>query len=74
MLLIKFLLGFVVVQHMFFFSLMVDYEFMLMDQRLRIGFLSLSVCFICVRGFLCFSLLGWRLDEVIYDDKYCKRV
>jgi hypothetical protein len=44
--LIKFYLGLVGAQWLFLFSLVVGYYFLLLDQKLKIGFLSFSVCFI----------------------------
>ena len=43
---------------------------MFLDEILRIRFVSLSLCFIEVNGLLCFSLIVWRLDELLYDAKY----
>ena len=68
--LVKFLLELVVIQLLFLFNLTADYWFLLLGQRLKIGFLSLSVCFVDINVFFCFSLLTWCLNKVVYDVKY----
>jgi hypothetical protein len=55
--LIKFLLGLIVAQSLFLFNLMAIFSFLLLGQRLKIGFLSFSINFICVDGF--FYLAQW---------------
>jgi len=54
--LMKFLLGSIGVQWLFLFSLVKDYSFLLVGQKLRITFLTLPVYFVNVNSFLCLSL------------------
>jgi hypothetical protein len=54
------------------FSLVEDYWFLLLGQKLRIDFLSLSVSFVDVDGFFCFWLLLWRLCEVTSHEELVK--
>ena len=55
--LIRMLLGWIVIQWLFLFSLIEDCWFLLLGQSLRIDLLSLAICFVDVYGAFCFICL-----------------
>ena len=52
------------------FASFIMFWFLFWGQRLRINFLSFSVCFIYIDDFFCSSFLIWWLDKIIYNFKY----